>query len=191
MPKESIDIVEVFVDNFIGAINNADLTYLIHLSRCMLHVIIAIFLPYEITQHEGGDSVLEKKQEKGDGTWAYNKEILVWIFNGQYYTLRLSEDKNRKILKHINNIKKFTTKTHIKVMKKKVAFSRHCLESQEGQGFVTYTGCTKRHQPMVAHNTQPNTVLKRLGCDHNTYGEKSDSDPPAGEQADKVHWIFR
>ena len=31
MPKKPVDTIEVFVDNFIGATNNADLTHLLYL----------------------------------------------------------------------------------------------------------------------------------------------------------------
>ena len=55
MPEKPVDIIEVFVDEFIGATNNADLTHLLHLSRCMLHGIHAISPHYEVTQHGGGD----------------------------------------------------------------------------------------------------------------------------------------
>ena len=58
MPSKPIDSIELFVKNFIGAINNAELTHLLHLSRCTLYGIHAIFLPSEITQHVEGNSVL-------------------------------------------------------------------------------------------------------------------------------------
>ena len=61
MPEKPVDIIEVFVNDFIGATNNADITYLLHLSRCMLHGIHAISPPSEVTQYGGGDSVSEKK----------------------------------------------------------------------------------------------------------------------------------
>ena len=84
----------------------------------MLYGIHAIFLPYEVTQHGGGDSVSEKNLNKGYGTWAHKKKILGWIFNGKNHTLRLPAEKNRKILDRLQNIKKFTTKTPRKVMEK-------------------------------------------------------------------------
>ena len=59
---------------------------------------------------------MEKKLEEGDLTCAYDKEILGCIFNGRYYTQRLSADKIIKILKRLHNIKKFTTKTPRKFM---------------------------------------------------------------------------
>ena len=81
--------------------------------------------PYEVTQHGGGDSVYEKNLNKGDGTWAHEKEIIVWIFNGQDHTLRLPEEKNRKILAWLQNIKRFTTKTLSKVMEKLAGSLHH------------------------------------------------------------------
>ena len=37
MPEKFVDIIEVFVDDFIDTTNNADLTHLLHLSRCILY----------------------------------------------------------------------------------------------------------------------------------------------------------
>ena len=54
MPEKPVDIIEVFVDDFIGATNNADSIHLLHLSHCMFYGIQAILPPYEVTQH-GGD----------------------------------------------------------------------------------------------------------------------------------------
>ena len=73
MPKKPVYIIEVFVDDFIGATNNSDLTHLLHLSRCMLHGIHAITPPSEVTQHGGSDSVSEKELNKGYGTWEHEK----------------------------------------------------------------------------------------------------------------------
>ena len=73
MPKKPVDIIEVFVDNFIGATNNSELAHLLHLSHCMLHGIHAIFMPSKITQHGRGNSVSEKKLDKGEGMWVYKK----------------------------------------------------------------------------------------------------------------------
>ena len=96
MPEKSVDIIEVFVDEFIGATNNSDLTHLLHLSCWMLHVIRAISLSSEVIQHGGGDSVYEKKLNKGGVTWAHKKEILGWIFNDQttHYSYQQKKSKN-------------------------------------------------------------------------------------------------
>ena len=62
----------------------------------MLYGIYDIFLTSEITEYGRGNSVLEKKLDKGDRTWAYKKYRLVCIFNGQDYTLRLPAEKIKK-----------------------------------------------------------------------------------------------
>ena len=73
MPEKLVDIIEVLVDDFIGATNNADITHLLHLSGFMLHGIHAISPPSEVTQHRGGDLLSENKINKGDGPWAHKK----------------------------------------------------------------------------------------------------------------------
>ena len=42
--------------------------------------------------------------KNGDGTWAYKKEILGWIFDGKEFTIFLPEDKSKKVqmlLRHL------------------------------------------------------------------------------------------
>ena len=76
IPGKPVDIIEVFVDDFIGATNNSDPTHIFHLSRCMLHGIHAIFPPSKVTQHGGGDSVSERKLKKGGVTLSHEKKSL-------------------------------------------------------------------------------------------------------------------
>ena len=45
LPEKQVDTIEVFVNDFTGATNNADLTHLLHLSRCMLYGIHSISPP--------------------------------------------------------------------------------------------------------------------------------------------------
>ena len=73
VPEKTVDILEVFVDDFLGATNISDSANFLHLSCCMLHGIYAIYLPSEVTRHRGGDSVSEKKLNKGDLTWVHEK----------------------------------------------------------------------------------------------------------------------
>ena len=49
MAEKPVDIIEVFVNDFIGATNNSDLTHLLNLSHYMLHGIHAIFPPSDTT----------------------------------------------------------------------------------------------------------------------------------------------
>ena len=79
MPSKPVNIIEVFVNDFTGATNNSELTHLLRLSLCMLHGIHAIFPPSEVTQYGGGEPVSEKKLNRGDGLWAYKKEIPGWM----------------------------------------------------------------------------------------------------------------
>ena len=97
-------LVEVFVDDFIGATNQTDQDHLQKVSRAMLHGVHSIFPPNEITHHPGGDSIAEKKIDKGEGKWEYKKEILGWDFNGLDSTIQLPPDKCDKIIKLIKQI---------------------------------------------------------------------------------------
>ena len=168
MPEKLVDIIEVSVDDFIGATNNSDLTHLLHLSSYMLHGIHAISPPSEVTQHRGGDSVSERKINKGDGTWAHEKEILVWIFNGQDYTLRLlAGKKTEKSSKSFRTSGGSQQKHQGKSQRNfQVAFARIVWNPREGRDVFTYTGRTEGHKPVVARHTRPNTISPILGGDY-------------------------
>ena len=109
-----ITIMEVFVDDFIGTTNSTDNTQIRQLSRAMLHGIHSVFPPQNLTGHEGGDPISEKKLNQGDGTWSTSKEILGWEFDGEAYTIRLPHTKCRDIRKLIKNI---LTKSRISLKK--------------------------------------------------------------------------
>ena len=66
-PQVPVLLLEVFVDDFIGATNEATEESLRHISRCMLHGVHSIFPPSEVTDHGSGDSITEKKLNKGKG----------------------------------------------------------------------------------------------------------------------------
>ena len=59
-----INLVEVFVDDFIGATNNLSEDYLTHFSRAMLFGVHSILQPPEISQHQGQDPISQKNCNK-------------------------------------------------------------------------------------------------------------------------------
>ena len=96
-PHKERSILEVFVDDFIGATNNTSCNNLTKMSRSMLHGVHSVFPPPEITHHSGADPISEKKLGQGDGTWATRKEILGWNFDGIEYTIQLPVKKCKAI----------------------------------------------------------------------------------------------
>jgi hypothetical protein len=105
-PSTTINLVEVFVDDFIGITNDISPHHLQHLSRALLHGIHALFPPPSVSHHQGGDPISEKKLQQGDGQWSHVKEILGWIFNGAAYTIELPPKKIEKITALIKGIAK-------------------------------------------------------------------------------------
>ena len=99
-------LIEVFVDDFIGMANDISTENLQKISRAMIHGIHSIFPPPQVSGHNGQDPVSEPKLKKGEGTWAYEKEILGWILNGQDYTLQLPPEKCKTIAQQIRKILK-------------------------------------------------------------------------------------
>ena len=106
-PSHATDLIEIFMDDYIGVTNNLDHDHLSFFSRCMLHGIHSVFPPSEVTTHGGDDSVAENKLKKGEGLWESKKEILGWIFDGNEYTIQLPKAKCDKILQRLKNIQKF------------------------------------------------------------------------------------
>ena len=109
-----INLVEVFVDDFIGATNNIDAAHLEHFSRAMLFGVHSVFPPPEVTGHHGEDPISQKKLKQGEGTWSTTKEILGWLVDGLNYTLSLLPEKCDKITKLI---KKICKRQHVSLLK--------------------------------------------------------------------------
>ena len=107
--QEPTTLIEVYMDDFIAATTNLESVHLKQTARAMLHGIHTIFQPPEITGHNGGDPISLKKLEQGDGKWAYIKEILGWIFNGNDYTIELPPKKVTKIIALVKAIAKRDT----------------------------------------------------------------------------------
>ena len=100
-PPRPLTLIEVYVDDFIAASIRLSLHDLRQTARAMLHGIHTIFPPHSVTKHCGGDPVSENKLEKGEGTWAFNKEILGWLFDGKNYTIQLPPQKCDEICRII------------------------------------------------------------------------------------------
>ena len=99
-------LIEVFVDDFIGCVDNVTQEKLLHTSRAMLHGIHSIFPPPKVTGHNGGDPISEKKLDKHEGMWAHVKEILGWILDGANFTIFLPPEKVQKIRTKLRKLQK-------------------------------------------------------------------------------------
>ena len=95
-------LIEVYVDDFIAGTNDLSKENLIGISRAILHGVHSIFPPPEISGHNGEDPVSFKKLVNGDGFWAFEKEILGWVFNDKAYTIQLPPEKVTKLIAKIN-----------------------------------------------------------------------------------------
>ena len=105
-----VDLVEVYVDDFLGITNNMDPTHLKHFGRALLHGIHSVFPPPTITGHDGGDPISEKKMQQGDGQWAHIKEILGWEFNGK---TSQSNSPKKKQSRYNASSKQLPKETHL------------------------------------------------------------------------------
>ena len=101
---KEITLIEVFVDDFIGAVNNLTDAHLTKVSKAMIHGVHSIFPPPDISGHNGHDPVSHPKLLKEEGLWAFEKEVLGWILNGKDFTLQLPTPKCEAIRKMTKTI---------------------------------------------------------------------------------------
>ena len=94
-----VNLLEVFVDDFIAMTNDGSHEHLTHLSRAMLHGIHSVFPPPEQSGHTGAEPISQKKLAEGEGTWRTTKEILGWLVDGAMFTIQLPPPKCQKIIK--------------------------------------------------------------------------------------------
>ena len=102
--QNTINLFEVFVDDFIGCTDDSSAAHLTKLSRAMLHGIHSVFPPPSITGHNGGDPISEKKLDNLEGLWDHTKEILGWIIDGANYTIHLPKPKVDKIVRTLKKL---------------------------------------------------------------------------------------
>ena len=102
----TVNILEVFVDDFIAATNKLTRAHLTHFSKALIHGIHSIFPPPEVSQHQGEDPISQKKMDAGDGTWAFTKEILGWIINGVDFTIHLTPNKCKALISLLRKVSK-------------------------------------------------------------------------------------
>ena len=64
-----INILEVYVDDFIYMSNNTSHSHLLQTSYAILHGVHAILPLSAVTRHNGFDPVVLSKLKTGEGTW--------------------------------------------------------------------------------------------------------------------------
>ena len=88
--------LEVYIDDFIGAIQARTRAALEHTTRALLHAIHSVFPPAELTGHTADEPVSIKKLLSGEGIWQVRKEVLGWILDGARRSVELPPDKATK-----------------------------------------------------------------------------------------------
>jgi hypothetical protein len=131
-----VNLMEVYVDDFIQMAQTTDPKQLEHLARAMLHAIHAVFPPPEATGHAGEDPIALKKLRQGDGMWDIRKEILGWIFDGAKRCIELPPDKVERIQQEIRAIvrHKQVPRRHLEKLRGRL---RHaCIGLPAGKGLM-------------------------------------------------------
>ena len=103
----NVYVIEVYVNDFIGATNNLTQEHLLHFSCAILHNVHSISPPKHITKYPGGNSISKKKIGKVIEGWDFTNEILGWICNGKEFTIQLLVEKSKTMLKLIKKCLKF------------------------------------------------------------------------------------
>ena len=155
LPKEAMDLahtmdlIEVFVDDFIGCTDNLTRSHLVKFTRAMMHGMHSIFQPPSVTGHTGGDPISEKKLKQLEGLWEHVKEILGCILNGANYTISLPEKKVAKIQATLRKLSKKQKKIPLNDFQKIAGTLHHAsMGIPGGRGLFTaiwsaMKGCRK------------------------------------------------
>jgi hypothetical protein len=120
-----LQMIEVYVDDYIQLVQSRDPRALLHCSRAVLHGIHSVFPPPDITGHTGQDPISLKKLMEGEGLWEVRKEILGWIIDGATRCIELSEKKQKTILKELKDVLRIKSGVPFKRMEKLVGKLRH------------------------------------------------------------------
>ena len=133
----NVTLLEVFVDDLITLTDNLSQSHLLQLSCVMLHGINTVFPLLEVTYHNGGDPIPEKKLSNIDEIWDHIKEILGWIMDGENLTICLPTKKVDKI---VATLKSLCKRKNIKLLEfQKLAGTMYhvAMVIPGGQGIFT------------------------------------------------------
>ena len=86
--------LEVYVDDFIGAVAACSKRPLRHVGRATLHGIHDVFPPADKDEDDPNSL---KKLKKGDGAWALNKDLLGFDFDGDDRTMIVGAEKRKTL----------------------------------------------------------------------------------------------
>lgn len=105
--KNILSLLDIYVDDYTGAVQSTHPEVLRHHSRALLHGIHSIFpkAPEDSTNPAEDEPVsLKKLREDKEGVWAFRKEILGWIFDGIARTIELPPGKLHKIRSQVKEL---------------------------------------------------------------------------------------
>jgi hypothetical protein len=158
-------LLEVYVDDFVAAVQCTHPPALLHHSRALLHAIHSVFPPApDPLANPDDEPVSLKKLCAGDGIWAFRKEILGWIFDGIHRTIELPPGKLQK-LRHA--LKTVITREHVSVrnFQSLVGKLQHaCLGIPNGKSLL-------------------GPLFKLLPSDHTSHTRRSHIQLPKGSDA--------
>jgi len=102
--KKLVELLKVYVDDFIGLIQAPTQQQLQHFTWAILHAIHRIFPPATITNNPNDEPIALKKLNQGDGLWSHNKEILGWLFDGITRTISLPAEKIKSLTQELRSL---------------------------------------------------------------------------------------
>ena len=121
-----LQLLEVYVDDFIQLVQSSDPAVLLHCSRALLHGIHSVFPPPAITGHNGQDPISLTKLMEGEGLWDVRKEILGWMrMDGATRCIELLEKKQQAIQKELKTILRIKSGVPFKRVERLVGKLRH------------------------------------------------------------------
>lgn len=120
-----LQMLEVYVDDFIQLVQSKDPAVLRHCSRALLHGIHSVFPPPEVSGHNGEDPVSLKKLLEREGLWEVRKEILGWMIDGATRCIELAEKKQAAILLELKTVLRIKSGVPFKRVEKLVGKLRH------------------------------------------------------------------
>jgi hypothetical protein len=102
--RNFLQLIEVYIDNFIGVIQSTNEAHLCQFSHRILDGITNVFPSPELSGSKMAHPVSEKKLIE-DGIWDTRKEILGWLFDGMSRTIKLPQQKCDELLLELKAVR--------------------------------------------------------------------------------------
>jgi hypothetical protein len=158
--RDFLQLIKVYIDDFIGVIQSTNKYHLRQFSRRILDGITKVSPPPALSGSKMAHPVSEKKLIE-DGIWDTRKEILGWQFDGMALTIKLPQRKCEELLLELKAVRRLTPRPP------PIRHHRHTVRKTYPRPTkLIHVFCCKKQGPQPHRHKRPPSNSSRLVSPH-------------------------